>query len=211
MRLWWNANGSGGNQITFDALQALQDEKPRFNHRFTFEHFGISTVAQGRQVKALGALISTTLTMSMSGPISTRPHIGTDRASLASRMSSLVDQDVVVSLHSDTPVGIPSPLLEVWVAVNRIGALSGKTHAPYERVHVKRAMKMVTIDAAYTLGVEDRVGTIETGKLADFVVLDDDPQDVDPMKIKDIGVVATILGGKVTMTADTRNPDWGSW
>jgi predicted amidohydrolase YtcJ len=67
MRPWWNAgfnvhvhaNGSGGNQITLDVLQALQDEKPRFNHRFAFEHFGISTVAQGRQVKALGAVSST--------------------------------------------------------------------------------------------------------------------------------------------------------
>jgi hypothetical protein len=89
--------------------------------------------------------------------------------------------------------------------------LSGKTHAPHERVDVARAMKMVTIDAAYTLGVQDMLGTIETGKLADFTVLEADPQEVEPMKIKDIGVVATILGGKVTMTADTRNPDWGSW
>ena len=75
----------------------------------------------------------------------------------------------------DTPVGISSPLLEVWVAVNRINALSGKTHAPHERVDVARAMKMVTIDAAYTLGVQDMLGTIETGKLADFTVLEADP------------------------------------
>lgn len=219
MRPWWNAgfnihvhaNGSGGNQVTLDALQTLQDEKPRFNHRFTFEHFGISTVAQGRQVKALGALVSTNPYYVYQRADLSAPHIGTDRASLASRMTSLVDQDVVVSLHSDTPVGIPSPLLEVWVAVNRIGALSNKVHAPAERMDVARAMKMITIDAAYTLGVEDKVGTIETGKYADFVVLEDDPQDVDPMKIKDIGVVATILGGKVTMTSETRDPDWGAW
>jgi predicted amidohydrolase YtcJ len=55
--------------------------------------------------------------------------------------------------------------------------LSGKTHAPYERVDVARAMKMVTIDAAYTLGVQDKLGTIETGKLADFTVLEADPQE----------------------------------
>ena len=61
---------------------------------------------------------------------------------------------------------------------------------------------MVTIDAAYTLGVDDHIGSIETGKFADFVVLDEDPHDVDPMKIKDIGVVATILAGDVTLTSD---------
>jgi len=55
-RPWWNAgfqihvhsNGSGGNQITLDALAALQAETPRFDHRFSFEHFGISTTAQIR-------------------------------------------------------------------------------------------------------------------------------------------------------------------
>jgi len=218
MRPWWNqgfqihvhSNGSGGNQITLDALAALQWEKPRFDHRFTFEHFGISTVAQGRRVKALGALVSTNPYYVHQRADLNVNQIGTDRASLAARMRSLVDQDVVVSLHSDTPVGVPSPLLEVWIAVNRIGALSNKVRAPYERVDVARAMKMVTVDAAYTLGVEGKLGTIEAGKLADFAVLEQDPQDVDPMAIKDIGVVATILSGRVTLTSETRDPDWGN-
>jgi predicted amidohydrolase YtcJ len=214
MRPWWNAgfpihvhsNGSGGNQTTLDALAALQEEKPRFDHRFTFEHFGISSVAQGRRVKALGAVVSTNPYYVYERADITAAQLGTDRASLASRMRSLIDQDIVVSLHSDTPVGIPSPLLEVWTAVNRIGFSSGKVHAPYERVDVARAMKMVTIDAAYTLGVEDKIGTIEAGKLADFAVLSEDPQSVDPMKIKDIAVEATILGGEVTLTSQTRQP-----
>lgn len=217
MRPWWNAgfqihvhsNGSGGNQITLDALATLQAERPRFDHRFTFEHFGISSTAQGRQLKALGALVSTNPYYVAERADLNADQIGTDRASLAARMTSLIDQDIVVSLHSDTPVGVPSPLLEVWIAVNRIGELSGKVHAPYERVRdVEKAMRMVTIDAAYTLGINDRIGSIETGKFADFVVLDEDPQDVDPMKIKDIGVVATILAGNPTLTSETRNPDW---
>lgn len=217
MRPWWNtgfqihvhSNGSGGNQITLDALETLQAERPRFDHRFTLEHFGISSTAQGRQVKALGALVSTNPYFVSDRADINANQIGTDRASLAARMASLIDQDVVVALHSDTPVGVPSPLLEVWIAVNRIGNLSGKVHAPYERVRdVNKAMKMVTIDAAYALGLNDRLGSIETGKFADFAVLEEDPQDVDPMKIKDIGVVATILGGKPTLTSETRSPDW---
>lgn len=217
MRPWWysgfqihvHSNGSGGNQITLDALEALQAEHPRFDHRFTLEHFGISTTAQGRQVKALGALVSTNPYFVSDRADINANQIGTDRASLAARMASLINQDVVVALHSDTPVGVPSPLLEVWIAANRVGNISGKVHAPYERVtDVNKAMKMVTIDAAYALGVNDRMGSIETGKLADFAVLEADPQDVDPMKIKDIGVVATILGGKPTLTKDMHSPDW---
>lgn len=217
MRPWWNSgfqihvhsNGSGGNQITLDALESLQAEHPRFNHRFSFEHFGISTTAQGRQLKSLGAVVSTNPYYVSERADINADQIGTDRASLAARMASLINQDVVVALHSDTPVGVPSPLLEVWIAVNRIGSQSGKVHAPYERVvDPYKAMKMVTVDAAYALGIDDRVGTIETGKFADFVVLDADPQEVDPKKIKDIGVVATVMGGRPTLTKDMHTPDW---
>lgn len=218
MRPWWEAgfqvhvhsNGSGGNQTTLDALAELQAETPRFDHRFSFEHFGISSTAQARQLKALGALVSTNPYYVSERADINADQIGTDRASLAARMKSLMDQDIVVALHSDTPVGVPSPLKEVWIAVNRLGELSGKTHAPHERVlDVEKAMRMVTIDAAYALGVNDRIGSIEAGKFADFAVLEADPREVDPPAIKDIGVVATILAGKVTFTAETRDPDWG--
>jgi len=217
MRPWWEAgfqlhvhsNGSGGNQITLDALAELQAETPRFDHRFSFEHFGISSTAQSRQLKALGALVSTNPYYVAERADLNASQIGTDRASLAARMQSLIDQDITVALHSDTPVGVPSPLKEVWIAVNRLGELSGKVHAPHERVvDVEKAMRMVTIDAAYALGVNDRIGSIEAGKFADFAVLDADPRDVDPMAIKDIDVVATVLGGKITLTSETRKPDW---
>ena len=217
MRPWWkqgfqihvHSNGSGGNQITLDALAMLQAETPRFDHRFTFEHFGISSTAQGRQLKELGALVSTNPYYVAERADLNADQLGTDRASLAARMASLLKQNVVVSLHSDTPVGVPSPLYEVWTAVNRIGELSGKTHAPAERVrNVERAMRMVTIDAAYTLGVDDRIGSIEAGKYADFVVLDKDPQEVGAKTIKDIKVIATITAGRTMLTSQTRNPNW---
>ena len=132
MRPWWNAgfqihvhsNGSGGNQITLDALAALQAETPRFDHRFSFEHFGISSTAQARQLKALGAVVSTNPYYVSERADLNADYIGTDRASLAARMSSILKENIVLSLHSDTPVGVPSPLYEIWTAVNRIGELS---------------------------------------------------------------------------------------
>ena len=95
MRPWWNAgfpihvhsNGIGGNQITLDALASLQAEKPRFDHRFSFEHFGISTTAQGRQLKALGAVVSTNPYYVSQRADLNADQIGTDRASLAARMA----------------------------------------------------------------------------------------------------------------------------
>ncbi len=214
MEPWWNAgfhihvhsNGNAGNQATIDALAALQAEHPRFDHRFTIEHYGISTPAQARQLKALGGIVSTNPYYLYARSDLNVGQIGTDRASLASRIGTLMGEDIVVSLHADTPVAPPRPLEEVWIAVNRMGALSGAVRAPYERVSVDQALRMITVDAAYTLGVDDKIGSIEAGKLADFTVLDADPRDVDPMAIRDIPVIATILGGRVILTADTRKP-----
>jgi predicted amidohydrolase YtcJ len=212
MSPWWNAgfhihvhtNGNAGNQATIDALAALQAEKPRFDHRFTLEHYGISTPEQARQVKALGGIVSINPYYLYARGDLNGPQIGVDRANTAARLKTLTDEGVVVSLHTDTPVAPPRPLEEVWIAVNRIGEISGKVLGPAERVPVSRAMRMVTIDAAYTLGVEKKVGSIAAGKFADLVVLGEDPQTVDPMTIRDIPVIATVLGGRIIPTASTR-------
>ncbi|MBM4251549.1 MAG: amidohydrolase [Deltaproteobacteria bacterium] len=201
-----HSNGSLGNALTLAALQELQNRKPRFDHRFTFEHYGISSSSDARKVKALGAVVSVNPAYGYMRAHVQSDSLGTDRASLATRMGTLLREGVVVSMHTDTPVAPPLPLTEVWFAVNRRELYSGQLVAPAEKISVYQALRMVTIDAAYTLGVEDKVGSIEAGKYADFVVLDSDPQSSDPRKIKDIPVIATILGGAVTMTSETKKP-----
>lgn len=206
---WWKAgmhihvhtNGNGGNEATVNALDWLMNTAPRFNHRFTFEHFGISTPEQVRRIRALGGVISINPYYLYARSELTAPYIGSERAYTAARLHTIVDNGVVVSLHSDTPVAPPQPLEEVWIAVNRFG-LSGKVRGPAERVSVQQALKMVTIDAAYTLGVEEKVGSISPGKFADFVVLTDDPLAVPPEKIRDIKIWGTVSGGKVLPAAE---------
>lgn len=215
MKPWWDAgfhihihsNGDGGNQNTLNALQLLQDSKPRFDHRFTVNHFGIPTTAMVLKTKALGAVVTANITYMSERANLEYPGLGTDRASYATRIGYLTRNGVITSVHSDFPVAVPNPLAEVWSVVTRRNLYTGpKQWAAAEALPVSEAMKMITINAAYTLGVEDKVGTIEAGKYADFVVLGDDPQTVPAVKIKDIPIAATILGGRVIPTSATHSP-----
>lgn len=209
---WWNAgmhihvhsNGTIGNEYTANALQLLQNRQPRFDHRFTFEHYGISSSMNVRKVKQLGAVVSVNPSYVYARAHIQKNSLGTDRASVATRLGNLVKEGVITSMHSDTPVTPPLPLYHVWFAVTRSDLYSGKTEAPAEKISPYQALRMVTIDAAYTLGVENKVGSIEPGKFADFTVLAEDPQTVTPSHIKDIKVIATVLSGKKTLTSETH-------
>ena len=68
---------------------------------------------------------------------------------------------------------------------------------PYESITVEQALKMVTINGAYAMGIEKDAGSIEVGKYADFVVLDGNPLEMAPEKIPDINVMKTVFEGKV--------------
>jgi predicted amidohydrolase YtcJ len=111
---------------------------------------------------------------------------------------------VTFALHSDYPqVVVPMlPLTAVWTVVNRI-AEDGKTVVGLgEAISVDRAMRAITIDAAYILGVEDKIGSLEPGKFADFTILEGDPFTVAPKKLKDVPVWGTALAGKVFQAAE---------
>lgn len=194
-----HANGDETVQMTLDVLEKLQLAHPRFDHRFTIEHYCISTPDQARRLKALGGLASVNnYFVYYRSLLHAEQGFGPDRAEATARLGSLEREGVVFALHSDfslvlTPI---HPLTAVWIAVNRV-ALDGKTvQAPGERIGVDRALRAITIDAAHILRRDHELGSIEAGKHADFAILDDDPYEVDPMKICDIPVWGTVLGGQ---------------
>ena len=214
MEPWWNAgfqihvhtNGSGGNQNVLNALQLLQDQKPRFDHRFTFDHFGLPSSMMVRKLKVLGAVASVNPSYFYRRSEVQAPDLGTDRSSYATRVGNLIKEGVVVGLHSDNPVSPPQPLTEVWAVVNRQNLFTGnKKWAPAEAVTPEQAMRMITIDAAYVIGMESKVGSIEPGKYADFTVLEADPLAVPKEKIKDVPVIGTVLGGRYIPVTETNH------
>jgi predicted amidohydrolase YtcJ len=88
------------------------------------------------------------------------------------------------------------PLFLMWSAVNRV-TNDGNLRGGEQRVSRLGALKAVTLNAAYSLQLENEVGSIEPGKLANFTVLADNPITCDPLKIKDISVWGTVLEGRV--------------
>jgi predicted amidohydrolase YtcJ len=211
MRPWWEAgfqinvhtNGNGGNRATINALDGLMAQKPRTDHRFALHHYGISTPEMARRVARLGGVASVNPYYLYARSEFNAPYIGTDRAYDAALLRTLVDAGVPTSLHSDTPVAPPRPLEEVWIAVNRFG-LSGEVRGPQERVSVDQALRMVTTEAAFAHGMEDKVGSIAPGKHADFAVLEQDPYAVAKENIRDIKIWGTVLGGKVFPASEIR-------
>jgi predicted amidohydrolase YtcJ len=191
-----HCTGDLGVDLALDVLATLQWERPRFDHRFTIEHFGLSTPEQVRRMKELGAIVSANVYyVHELGEAYWAGSVGHERASQMARLGTLQRHQVTTALHSDFTMAPARPLTNAWVAVNRVGE-GGAVLAPEERIDVDAAMRAITIDAAYVLGMENEIGSIRAGKKADFTVLEEDPYDVAPMDLADIGIWGTVFEGQ---------------
>lgn len=121
-------------------------------------------------------------------------NLGEKRASRISPVKSTLDRGMKFTFHQDTPVTAPNMLHSVWCAVNRI-TRNGRLLGEDQKISVHDALKAVTIHGAYAYHEEDIKGTIEVGKRADLVILDQNPEKVYPMDIRDIKVLETIKNG----------------
>ena len=111
-------------------------------------------------------------------------------------LASLARAGIALSAGSDAPVTPPDPLLSIYAAVTR-KTRSGSILSPCQALSAKAALTMHTFRAAHASLEEDVKGSIAVGKLADLVLVDQDPLVVEPEGIKDIGVGMTMVGGEV--------------
>ena len=203
-RAFWNegyrihvhCTGDLGLELVLEVLAKLQWERPRFDHRFTIEHFGLSTPEQVRRLARLGALVSANAYyVHELADAYWRHSIGHERATRMARLATVVREGIPLALHSDFTMAPAQPLNHAWVAVNRI-CDSGEVVGPEERLTLEQALRAVTIDAAFVLGMEDEIGSIRAGKRADFTVLEADPFEEPVESLKDIPVWGTVFEGR---------------
>ncbi len=122
-------------------------------------------------------------------------NLGKERATFLSPIPAADTLGIAYSLHNDYTVGSPDQLALLAAAANR-RTRSGKVLGPNQRASVFQALKAITIHAAYQYDEEDRKGTLTSGKLADMVMLSDNPLRTPHEHLSDIRVVETIKEGK---------------
>jgi predicted amidohydrolase YtcJ len=192
-----HVQGDRGARQTVEALAALQEDKPRFDHRFVLEHMGQASTETVAKAARLGASVSALVypLHSMGDPFADRV-LGRDRMEMAFPYREVLDRGMLLALHADTPVAPPNPLRNVWIAVNR-QTTSGRVIGIRQALDVHEALRAITIDAAYILGLENEIGSIRAGKKADFAVLEKDPYAVKPTEIQDIPIWGTVFEGRL--------------
>lgn len=120
---------------------------------------------------------------------------GPERGAHISPLASAVKRGLRFSIHLDSNVTPMRPLQAVWSAVNRL-TRTNKVLGSDQRIPPLQALRAVTIDAAWQAHDDPIKGSIEVGKLADFVILAENPLVGDPVRIKDISVLETIVAGR---------------
>lgn len=130
-------------------------------------------------------------------------NLGKERAEKISPVRSAKEKGLIYNFHLDTPVLQPNILQAVWCAVNRV-TRNGRILGEWQKVSVFDALQAVTINAAYAYHEEMKKGTLEVGKLADFVVLSKNPLKTNPMEIKNIQILQTIKCNQVLYKKETN-------
>ena len=195
-----HANGDRAIDDTLVALAAAVDASAAAGHgdrRHRIEHCSLLHDEQIERIAQLGLSPSFLIGhVHFWGQAFRDQIIGAERADLLDRTASCSAAGIRWTLHSDESVTPIDPLRCIHNAVTRdLWREPGTTLTPSERVPVEAAIRAMTADAAWQCHSDHEIGTLEPGKLADLVVLAEDPRSVDPHALADIEVLETWMDG----------------
>lgn len=192
-----HTNGDEATDLVLDTLQDALKKNPSTTHRFTIQHGQLINAAQYKRMAQLNMCVNHFANHHFYwGDEHYQMTVGPERATRMNACRTALDNGIPMAIHSDAPVTPLGPLFTAWCAVNRITA-SGRVQGEYEKITVAEALYAITVGAAYTLNLDDEIGSIEVGKKADFAVLEDDPESVPADKLKNVRVWGTVQSGRV--------------
>jgi hypothetical protein len=190
-----HVNGDEASEAALDAIEEAQARHPRFDHRHTLQHCQMADESQFRRMAALGLCVNLFANhIWYFGDQHYELTMGPDRAMRLDACGSALRHGVPLAIHSDSPVTPMGPLHVAWCAVNRLTP-RGRVLGEDQKISVKAALHAITLGAAFTLKLDSEIGSIETGKKADFAVLQEDPLAVPAIELKDVPVIGTVVAG----------------
>ncbi len=193
-----HAIGDRGDRVVLDTYEKALGADVTGDHRWRIEHAQIFAPEDLHRVRKLHLIASMQPTHATSDMPWAEDRVGPQRITGAYAWRKLRDDGVLLALGSDFPVESVDPRLGLASAVTRADARGMPVGGwyPEEKLTAYEALRGFTLDAAYAGFAEKEVGSLETGKRADFVVMDKDPLAVDPAQLRDLKVQATYVDGK---------------
>ena len=194
-----HANGDVAIDMALTAIERAQRLYPRPDPRPKITHCTVVNDDLLRRIKAAGAVPAPFTSYAYYN--SDKFHFyGAEIMQRAMAYQSFAAAGISAAAGSDFGPGPFAPLMGMQGMVTRKG-WNGETWGANQRISVDQALRVLTINGAYASFEEGIKGSIAPGKLADFVVLADDPHTVDQDRIKDITIVRTVTGGKTVYQA----------
>ena len=202
MRPYWenkidihiHSNGDAAQTATLDAFSQMRVEQPNPGNRLIIEHAGLVKPDQIERASLLGIGVSAASHYVHYMGEDYEAAIG-ERIKHITPMASIKKSGMPSTLHSDAPLAPPSPLTAASVHMLR-STRAGGVSTPSERLNPEQALQAITIDAAWSLGLEEEIGSIEIGKRADFTVLAQNPLTTAAKDWPDIRIWGVVLDGQ---------------
>lgn len=206
---WISEADSAGLQVAIHAIgdravnfllntySRVEKENGQKDRRFRIEHAQHIIPGDIERFGTLGVIASMQPYHAIDDGRWAEGSVGPERIKTTYAFRSLVESGAVLAFGSDWPVAPSSPLFGIYAAVTR-RTLDDKNPdgwVPEQKINVEQALKAYTINAAYASFDEKNRGSLEPGKLADFIVLSNDITKIDPVKIREVKVLSTYVGG----------------
>jgi predicted amidohydrolase YtcJ len=194
-----HAIGDRGNRVALDALESAIQKYGDNPGRHRVEHAQTLTAADIPRFSELEVIASMQPTHATSDMYWVGDRLGPERVTFAYTWRSLLDSGARLALGSDFPVEKVNPMLGIHAAVTRQDTKGWPQSGwyPQESLSREEAVRGFTLDAAYAGFMEESVGSLESGKRADFIVLDQNLFTVDASEIATIRVLETWLDGEL--------------
>ena len=197
-QVWTHALGDKAQDMVLEEYERAQRATPRPDPRHRIEHAanqeaGPTTIEQIERMVRLGVIPVPTGAWIYLG------HAYSTQSEVPFIYRTLLDHGLRPPGNSDSLGSMPestNPFFSMWAMVTRM-TRTGEVSAPEEAVTVREAIRSYTIDGAYSGFEEQAKGSIEAGKLADLIVVSEDPLTIPADRIKEIRVVMSVVGGGV--------------